>query len=325
MEGAKGFMARWTALTTLIVVIGGGLLIRQFFMPLINTSRQIHRMAAGEIELQPLPVIRHDEIGEVAEGFNVLLARLDEVTEQKLASERGRLVEKERIEAMLRQWMADASHELRTPISVLRAQVEAVQDGVFDLDDQRLDLLHREIMGAGRLVEDLFALARSDSGQLDCGSEPIAILGLIEGVVGAFRERFAAAGIAIEGPHGVPDGPIVAGDSIRLRQVFSNLLENTLRYTDSGGRLRLDWSLGGTELTLRLDDTAPGVTAESMPRLFERFYRVDVSRSRASGGSGLGLCLCQSFIEAHGGTIAVEDSPLGGLGVIIRLPTMERS
>jgi len=324
LDSARGFILRWALGLALMVVLLGGTLAHFFFKPLINTSRLIHRMAMGEIELQPLPVIRHDEVGDVAEGFNFLLSRLDEVTEQKLAAERMRLAEKERTATMLRQWMADTSHELRTPIAVLQAQIEAIQDGVFTVDAKRLGVLHHEVLGVSRLVNDLFALARSDTNQLECRIEPVDILGLLDDAVTAFHERFAEAGLEIRWPGHAEDGPMVSGDAMRLRQVLSNLLENSLRYTDAGGRLQLEWSVQDNDLLLHFDDTAPAVPPEALPRLFERFYRVDVSRSRASGGSGLGLCLCRSYVEAQGGTITVRASPLGGLGATIRLPRMER-
>lgn len=256
---------------------------------------------------------------------NQKMISLDEVTAQKLAEERMRLAEKERMEGALRQWMADSSHELRTPISVLRAQIEAIQDGVFAADAKRLEVLHCEVMGMTRLVEDLFVLARSDIGQLECRSDPVDILDVLDGVVHAFSGRYAAAGIALQWPESIVDGPLVSGDSERLRQVFSNLLENSLRYTDSGGMLRISHRLDGHDLLLHFDDSPPGVPEAILPQLFDRFFRVDVSRSRARGGSGLGLALCRTLVEAHGGTITASLSPLGGLRITLQLCRMEQA
>ena len=324
LDSVKSFLVRSTAMVAIVVIGLGGLAVRQIFKPLTSAALAMHRMARGEMALQPLPVARRDEVGELVEGFNFLLARLDEATTQTLAEERLRLAEKERMEALLRQWMADTSHELRTPISVLRAQIEAIQDGVFTVDARRLDLLHGEVMGISRLVEDLFTLARSDVGQLERRSDAMAPVDLVDDVVSAFRERYAAAGLDIEWDEdGNACGPMVIGDSAQIRRVFSNLMENTLRYTDRGGRLRIRWSVAAGRLALAFDDTAPGVPDDALPHLFKRFYRVDISRSRASGGSGIGLALCHSLIEAHGGTITASHSPLGGLHVTILLPCCE--
>jgi two-component system sensor histidine kinase BaeS len=287
-------------------------------------------MAAGDIELQPLRVERQDEVGDLVQGFNFLLSRLEEVTNQKLAAERLRLAEKERMEIALRHLLADTSHELRTPITVLRAQIEALQDGIFLPDTRRLNILHDEVMGMARLVETLFTLARSDIGQLECRSDPIDIFAVLDHVVSAFRNRYAEAGMTIAWTEGADRGPVVIGDVAGLRQVFANLLENTLRYTDPGGRLVVSCRTGARDtgdhaVTLTFDDTAPGVPAEALPRLFERFFRVETSRSRAGGGSGIGLALCQSLVAAHGGAISAEASPLGGLRVTVRLPCIEAS
>ncbi|KIM00173.1 Sensory histidine kinase BaeS [Paramagnetospirillum magnetotacticum MS-1] len=250
--------------------------------------------------------------------INQKMIRLDEVTAQKLAEERLRMAEKERMEGALRQWMADSSHELRTPISVLRAQIEAIQDGVFTADARRLEVLHHEVMGMTRLVEDLFLLARSDIGQLECRSDPIDILDVLDGVIHAFRGRYAEAGLGLEAPDDSAGGLVISGDAVRLRQVFSNLLENSLRYTDPGGRLVISHRGQGAGVLFHFDDTAPGVSEDNMAHLFDRFFRVDVSRSRESGGSGLGLALSRTLIEAHGGTIEAMPSPLGGLRIAVR-------
>ncbi|MBI5120696.1 MAG: HAMP domain-containing protein [Rhodospirillales bacterium] len=293
----------------------------RMFKPLTNTSRLIHRMAEGEIDLQPVPVVRKDEVGELALGFNYLLSRLDEMTEQKLAEQQLRLAERERMENSLRQWMADTSHELRTPIAVMRAQVEAIQDGIHEADDRTLSVLHREVMGLTQLVDDLYTLARSDVGQLDCQHLPLDPLDSLDETVSAFKSRFAESGLMIEWDkdHALA-APTVLGDPVRLKQVFANLVENTLRYTDSGGRLRIQAARVGGRFVVYFDDTAPGVPDEALPRLFERFYRVDASRSRDHGGSGIGLCVSKSLIAAMGGEIEAAHSELGGLRIMVSLP-----
>ncbi len=233
------------------------------------------------------------------------------------ASERLRLADKERMEGLLRQWMSDIAHELRTPISVLQGQIEAMQDGLLEATPKQFDSLHQQVTGLSRLVEDLHTLARADAGQLDCATNPAAPLDLLDGVVGAFRRPFEAAGLAIEWTAPEGGGPVVRGDPARLRQIFANLLQNSLRYTDSGGRLNIAWRAEGGHLGLTFDDTAPSVPVESLPRLFERFYRAPGVRS---GGTGIGLAVTRNLVEAHGGRIEASPSPLGGLRISVALP-----
>ena len=323
MERARFFVLRNGLFTVLVVIVFVVLLLTRYLRPLISASRQIHGMANGTLALQPVPVVRDDEVGELARGFNFLLERLRETTAQKEAQERLRLAEKEQMERSLRQWMADSSHELRTPIGVLRAQVEAMQDGVRPVDATALGVLHREVMGLSRLVDDLHTLACSDVGQLHTRADAIAPLALLDDTVASFHESFAAAGLVIHWAERPESEPVIRGDWGRLRQVFGNLLENSLRYTDAGGALTIAARLLGDQLLLRFDDTAPGVPPESLEFLFERFYRVDSSRSRNLGGSGIGLAVCRSIVEAHGGSIAASPSPLGGLRLSLRLPCIK--
>jgi signal transduction histidine kinase len=320
LDSARDFVIRNAFLNGAIVIVIGGLALRRFFRPLTSTSRLIQRMAHGELELQPVPVGRRDEVGELAGGFNILVARLQQIGAEKLAAEQLRIAEKERLEKSLRQWMTDTSHELRTPIAVLRAQVEAIHDGVNVLDARTLGVLHGEVMGLSRLVDDLHTLARSDVGQLDCHFSPVAPLDLLDDVIFAFRERIAAAGLMIELGERPADEPIIAGDPVRLRQVFSNLLENSLRYTDSGGWLRVGAATVAGRVDIDFEDSAPGVPPDALPHLFDRFFRVDTSRSRLRGGSGIGLAVCRSIIDAHGGQITAGPSSLGGLKVTVSLP-----
>ncbi|TAN50321.1 MAG: HAMP domain-containing protein, partial [Rhodospirillales bacterium] len=320
IDEARQFFLRATMIGGVVVVSFLLLVLPYMFRSLTKTSRLIHRMAEGEIELQPVPMTSRDEVGDLVEGFNILVGRLEEITAQKLAEERLRLSERERMEASLRQWMADTSHELRTPVAVIRAQIEAIQDGVHSADAPTLEVLHREAMGLSRLIDDLYTLARSDVGSLDIYRVPILPLELLEETVSAFSHRYAEAGLFIEQSE-IPDPPPVAiGDPARLRQVFSNLMENTLRYTDSGGGLRIESALVGDRLEINFDDTPPGVPGEALEHLFDRFYRVDASRSREHGGSGIGLAVSTSVVEAMGGRIKASHSSLGGLRITLSLP-----
>ena len=322
LQRIKANMMGYTGGYSFAVLCAIILLFHHHFGPLRSASRQIFRMAQGEIGLQKVPVKLDDEVGELIKGFNFLVSRLEETTEQKLASERERVREKERIEILLRQWMADTSHELRTPISVLRAQIEAIQDGIHAANEKTLNVLHREVVGLSHLVDDLHTLALSDVQQFRGQMVPVDPVEVLDDAVQAFADRFQSAGLKIRLSDGLEPGLLTYFDPSHLRRLYSNLLENTLRYTDRGGELAIAANVDGDRLTILFDDTAPGVPAEALPHLFERFYRVDASRSREFGGSGIGLAVCLAIVEAYGGTIRAMDSPLEGVRIILQLKLM---
>jgi two-component system sensor histidine kinase BaeS len=222
------------------------------------------------------------------------------------------------VERARRQWVADTSHELRTPLSVLRGQIEALQDGIRPLSVDHLAVMQRQIQSLSQLIDDLYQLAGADVGQLNLRKADVDIAQLVGQVFDAFREKFASAGLTAT-VDSLPAQVVVQGDADRLRQVFINLFENSVRYTASGGELRVSTHHVGTELRIAVDDSAPSVPAELLPRLGERFFRVEASRSRQFGGAGLGLALCRQIVEAHGGRLEFSASPLGGLLVIVVL------
>jgi two-component system sensor histidine kinase BaeS len=189
---------------------------------------------------------------------------------------------------------------------------------VRPLGRESLASLRGEVAALGKLVDDLSQLALADVGALAYRRSRLDAAALVAQVLEGYRERFAQRGLALdtEGAEAAP----VYGDPDRLTQMFRNLLENTLRYTDAGGRVRVSTRVAHGHATIEIDDSAPGVPAEALPRLFERFYRVESSRSRANGGTGLGLAISRSIAAAHGGDIAAAPSPLGGLHISVRLP-----
>lgn len=268
--------------------------LRRPVRQLVDGARQLE---AGHFDAR-LPTTRGDELGELAQTFNHLAARLGDT-------------ERER-----QQWMADTSHELRTPLAVLRAQLEALQDGVRSATPDAVALMLAQVAALTRLVEDLQALAPPPLVQ-----GPVDAWAVVGDAVAAFAERARAAGLALS--IGAPPArSTVSGDAGRLRQVVANLLENSLRYTDAGGRIAAAATLEGNSLRVTMDDTAPDVPPAALGRLGQRFFRVDASRSRRSGGSGLGLALTRQIVDAHGGQLAFEASPLGGLRAIVTLPLL---
>ena len=178
--------------------------------------------------------------------------------------------------------------------------------------------LHGEVIGLGKLVDDLYELALSDLGALEHKRERLDLAELLDEVADGFRRRFEKKSLRLDND---AHGPMwMCGDPQRLRQLLANLLENSRRYTDSGGRLRITTERSAGHYRLRFEDTAPAVSDTDLPRLFERLYRVDKSRSRSLGGAGLGLSICYNIVTAHDGRIRAEHSPLGGLAIVVELP-----
>jgi two-component system sensor histidine kinase BaeS len=286
------------AVAALVAVV----LARVFLQPLKRVAEATHRLAAGNYATR-VEVRSADELGRLAGNFNRLAESL------------------ERNETLRRRFMADISHELRTPLAVLSGELEALEDGVRPLTRESLGSLRAELSALGKLVDDLNQLALADSGALAYRKETVDVVPLLAQALDSHRERFAERGLRVETAWN--GAAPVFGDADRLRQMFRNLLENSARYTDRGGRVRVAARREGTRVAVDFDDSAPGVPADALPQLFERFYRVDASRSRANGGTGLGLAICRSIAQAHGGEISAAPSPLGGLRVSLSLPVAQ--
>lgn len=257
-------------------------------------SRRIHRLAeatAGliqgnyDVRLQPAG---HDELARLASDLNTLAETL---AAARLAR---------------RQWIADIAHELRTPLSILKGEIEALQDGVRPLDRNALGSLAGDTARLSRLVEDLHTLSLSDLGALTYHKEPVDLAEIVSEVLDSRRADLQVM-------KDLEPSPLL-GDADRLAQVFSNLLENSLRYTDRPGCIRVSTS----ENLVVWEDSSPGVPEAELPKLTERLYRVEGSRSRNGGGSGLGLAIARAIVEAHGGTLSACASPLGGVRMELR-------
>jgi two-component system sensor histidine kinase BaeS len=293
--------AAW-ATAALALVLAGVLalvLARAFLVPLKRIAQATHRLAGGDYATRVAPHA-DDELGGLARDFNSLAETL------------------EHNETLRRRFMADVSHELRTPLAVVSAELEALEDGVRPLGREALASLRGEVAALGKLVDDLNQLALADVGALAYRKTRCAVAPLVEQALDSYRERFAQRGLALEAR--CTAAPSVYGDRDRLMQMLRNLLENSARYTDRGGRVAVSVRAEAGRVAIDFDDSPPGVPAEALPHLFERFYRVEGSRSRASGGAGLGLAISRSIALAHDGDITASPSPLGGLRVCVRLP-----
>jgi two-component system sensor histidine kinase BaeS len=275
------------------------LLARHFRAPIAALAQAARKLAEGRFDTR-VTLSRRDELGGLADHFNGMAIRL------------------ERFEQSRRQWVADTSHELRTPITILRAHTDAMRDGVMPFDTRGLDRLDSAVTDLDRLVSDLYQLARADVGMFDFHRERLPVAELFDELGNRFSEPVRQAGLVLELLP--PPDVTVEVDPERLRQLFGNLLNNAMRYTDAGGKVRIAAHANGPLLDIVVEDSAPGVPDSALPHLFERFYRVDVSRSRRGGGSGLGLSICQSIAEGHGGRIVATHSSLGGLKLTLTLP-----
>jgi len=294
------------ALSTLLAAAVTWLMSRGLLAPVKRLVAGTHRLAAGDFGTR-VAVSSQDELGRLAQDFNQLATSL------------------EKNEQMRRAVMADVSHELRTPLAVLRGELEALQDGVRQPTPASLSSLLAEVTTLTKLVDDLHQLSLSDLGALAYRKSPVDCVHLLQIAVASFRDRFRAKGLEIVTL--LPEQAPLFGDPDRLNQLFNNLLENSLRYTDAGGKLEIGAEPLPGRLRIYWQDSAPGVNDEQLARIFERFYRTEGSRNRASGGSGLGLSICQNIVEAHNGTIYAQHSPLGGVRITVEfaIPVMNKA
>jgi len=287
----------------LVALLLGLLLTRTVVQPLRVVRDAARRIGAGELTYR-VPVDSRDEVGDLAQRFNEMAAALDYD------------------EQLRRNMMADIAHELRTPLTVIRGQVEALQDGVFDLTQDNLQPIHDQTVLLGRLVEDLRDLALAEAGRLPLELDQVDLARVTQTVVGGFHSQAQEKGVKLSAQVDEPMPP-VRGDSQRLAQVLTNLLSNALRYAPVGGRVAVRVWADDAGAHVAVQDDGPGIPAEELPYLFERFYRANKARSRNDGGTGLGLSIARKLVEAHGGRIGVESTPGQGATFTVSLPRAE--
>jgi signal transduction histidine kinase len=277
----------------------GSLFFFQVTAPVRALTKAIAAVAGGDLS-QRVAVKSKDEIGQMATAFNTMAAEL------------------QRAEALRRNLVADVAHELRTPLSLVRGNLEAMLDGLYEMNRENVAAVHDETLVLARLVDDLRDLALAEAGRLELEVDDVDVGDLVLRVTDTFRAQAAQQAIALRAE--LPDATLFTrGDEQRLRQVLTNLLSNALRYTPAGGQVRIAASLvtddhrpgvsPQAEIRVAVSDTGEGIPAEELPNLFERFYRTDKSRARSSGGSGLGLSIARQLVEAHGGRIWADSQP----------------
>lgn len=282
-------------------VVLGVILARSLTRSLRELIAATQKVAAGELE-QQVPIRSNDELGELAASFNRMSADLT------------------RARDLRRQMTADIAHELRTPLTVVLGHTEALSEGELPPDPETFEIIHDETKRLNRLVEDLRTLSLSDAGELHLNFQNIPPAELINRGAAARKPEAKNKAIEIQ-TTSESDLPEVYVDPDRMIQVLVNLLDNALRYTPAGGKVTLsaEKTRAGVAITVR--DTGPGIPAEDIQHVFERFYRSDKSRQREEGGTGLGLAITRSLVEIQGGEISVESNPDEGAVFIIELPT----
>ena len=290
-------------LAVAIALILTFVLSRRILAPVKALTQATRRLGKGDFS-QRVHFKGKGEVVELAQSFNSMANDL------------------ERTEQLRRNMVADVAHELRTPLSNLSGYLEAIRDGVIKPDSDTIRSLDEEASSLSRLVNDLQELSLADAGELKLVCQKEDVSKIIKQTVAALQPQAEAKGLIIS--TSLPDKlPPVNIDAHRIRQVLHNLLENAVAHTSQGGSITLTVWRQDNQAKISVADTGEGIPAEDLPNIFERFYRVDRSRTRATGGSGLGLTIAKRLLEAHGGKIEVESEPGKGSTFTFALPISE--
>ena len=286
------------ALTFIASLIAALLLATYFKKPIQRLLMGTRELTKGNYQYQ-VAVNRNDELGDLSNELNELAVILDQH------------------ETSRRQWVADTSHELKTPLAVLQAQIEAMQDGIRKPTPEHFASMLNQVSSLKKLTKDLADLAQAEAQQLNCYLTTINPWDVIVQEVESFKPKFEKAQLKITASG---DGSTLQLDIDRFKQIMVNLLGNSIRYTEAGGEVHVHTEQDDQQWTVYVDDSPFGLTDEQLARLGERFYRVDDSRTRATGGTGLGLALSVKIARALGGELSFDHSPLGGLRCKLTFP-----
>jgi len=256
---------------------------RRIVSPIQDMRRATQRIAAGNYH-QRVQVPSQDELGALAQAFNQMTQTLERTEQRRL------------------ELIGNVAHELRTPLSNIRSSMEGLIDGVLPAEPSTFLEIQHEVARLRRLVQDLEELSRAEAGQISLDLRPVVPADLVQTVAERLRIQFddKAVSLRIDVPGDLPRAP---ADTGRITQVLLNLLGNALQYTPPGGQVTVRVWCERHEIVFAVQDTGIGISVEQLPHIFERFYRVEKSRSRAGGGSGIGLTIAKHLVEAHGGRI----------------------
>jgi len=304
-----------TAAITAGLIAGGLALLLALFLtyslmrPVRDLTRAARRLGAGDLA-QRVQVKGHDDLAVLGGAFNHMADSLQQAQDSR------------------RSMTADIAHELRNPLAVQRANLEALQDGVFPLTPQALEPVLEQNLLLTRLVDDLRTLALAETGQLKLERQPTNLAALVERLVERFKPQAAQRQVTLSLENGRSSGAgpdtsiLVDLDPMRVEQILNNLLSNALRFAPQAGEILIGLARTGAQVQVSVRDSGPGIPAEALPHVFERFYRADRSRSRSEGGTGLGLAIALHLAEAHGGTLVAANSPQGGAVFTLSLPLL---
>ncbi len=287
---------------SLILSILIALIISIYFRKRINALTQIaQQLTSGEYK-QRIIIKQKDELGQLGVHFNTLAETLQKNQKSQ------------------QQWIADISHELRTPVSILKGELEAIDDNIHPLNKDAIKSLTQETERLNKLIADLYQLSISDMGALKYLKQKFIFNELIDELSECFFTRYAKQGLTLRVTNGISENFQMNGDKQRLYQLLTNLLENSLRYTNSGGEVLLHCMENKKEIILVIEDSAPGIDSNKIPHIFDRLFRLENSRSRSNGGAGLGLAIAKQIVLAHQGKIFARPSGLGGIKIACILP-----
>lgn len=290
-----------TAAVLVPAALAGALVARRIARPLDRVAAATRRIADGDRAVRVEGSSRIRELDRIGAAVNDLSRALDDQ------------------ESLRRRLSSDVAHELRTPLATLQSHLEALLDGVWEPDRQRLGGLHEEVTRLNRLVGDLERLARLEADAASLERRDTDVAALVAGIARNHEAAFREAGVALRGPSPA-EGVRAVVDPDRLSQAVINLVGNALKFTPKGGAVDLRVTTARGEARIAVRDTGVGISADDLPRVFERFYRVDASRSRATGGAGIGLTIARAIVEAHGGTLRAASEPGRGSTFTIGLP-----
>jgi len=287
-------------LAVAVAAVATLLLSRRILRPVESLAHAARGLSRGDFS-QRVDVRSKDEFGELAKTFNSMAEDL------------------ERTEQLRRNLVADVAHELRTPLSNIQGHLEAIRDGLLPAEPATFDSIYEEVLLLARLVEDLQELTLAEAGQLTLVRQSADVAEIVRRAVAAAQPPAEVKGLTIEAK--LPEGQAIAEVAPeRIGQVLRNLLSNAITHTSKGGRITVDLKDDGDALHIGVADTGDGIPPEDLPYVFERFYRADPSRVRATGGAGLGLTIARRLVEAHGGTIGVESEVGKGSRFTFTLP-----
>lgn len=289
----------WLLLVCAVIAGTVAVVLRRLAGPVAEIVAGADRIAHRDYRVRlRVPEFGPTWVGDPARAFNAMATELEAQDEAR------------------RRLMADIAHELRTPLAIVQAKLEGLIDGVYPRDDEGLQRLLEDTRGLTRLVGDLGTLATAESGALRLVKEPTDIVALIDDVAGSLASRADAGGVVIEVEvHRDEEIEPVAVDPLRIREVLMNLIVNAIRYSPLRGRVVVAVKVRSSDIEIRIADTGAGIAEEELPRIFDRFYK-----ETGSSGTGLGLTIARSLVEAHGGAMRAESQPGAGTNIFFSLP-----